>query len=492
MLVNQYLRKIDEVIASGQYKDNWQSLSGHVPPAWYTRGKLGIFIHWGVYSVPAFGNEWYSRNMYDPGSREFQHHREIYGDQKQFGYKDFIPLFKGERFDPAAWIDLFSAAGARFVLPVAEHHDGFAMYNTALNRWNSMNMGPRRDVMGELKQAAESAGLRFCASTHRAEHYFFMNMGRTFDSDINDPAYEDFYGPAVYLSEFGPERLGQTTETPSAIGPTEAWLTDWMVRTCEFIDRYQPKVLYFDWWIKNYAFKPYLKKIAAYYYNRAAQWGEEVTINYKWEAFPPGVGTFDVERGALTGISPMPWQTCTAIGKRSWGYTSDNTFKSSRQVICDLIDIVSKNGILLLNVGPRADGTITDEETKALLDMGSWLKNNGEGIYDTVPWKSFGEGCVNAKEGFFMDGEEKGYTAKDFRFTYKSGCIYAFQLCPDGGDVTICSLALRGFADPGIADVRLLGHEASLVYTRDEDGLHITMPENVDTGLPICFRVDLM
>ena len=492
MPFDQYLSEIDEVIASGRYKDNWESLSKHTPPKWYTSGKLGIFIHWGVYAVPAFGNEWYARNMYDPGHREFQHHRKTYGDQKAFGYKDFIPLFKGEKFDPAAWIDLFSAAGARFILPVAEHHDGFAMYDTAFNRWNAANMGPRRDVMRELRQAAESAGLRFCASTHRAEHYFFMNMGRTFDSDVNDPAYEDFYGPAVYLPEFASEQLGRTTETPSAIGPTESWLTDWMVRTCEFIDRYQPKVLYFDWWIKNYAFKPYLKKIAAYYYNRAAQWGEEVTINYKWGAFPPGVGTFDVERGALTGISPVPWQTCTAIGKRSWGYTGDNTFKSARQVICDLIDIVSKNGILLLNVGPRADGTITREETEVLLDMGGWLRNNGEGIYDTVPWRSFGEGCVNAQEGFFMDGEEKEYTAEDFRFTYKNGCVYAFQLRPNGRDVTIRSLALRDFADPGIVNVRLLGCESDMEYTRDGDGLHIAMPENADTALPICFRIDLM
>lgn len=492
MTHEEYLQEINRVNETGSYRADWGSLCAHRTPEWYTRGKLGIFIHWGIYAVPAFGNEWYSRNMYDPSHREFQHHQDTYGHQKDFGYKDFIPEFKGERFDPVAWARLFASAGARYVLPVAEHHDGFAMYDTAFNRWNSVKMGPKRDVMGELKAAVEAEGLQFCASLHRAEHYFFMNMGRTFDSDVNDPAYDDFYGPAVYLPEFGAEQLGQTTETPSTIGPTEEWLTDWMVRTCEFIDRYQPKVLYFDWWIKNYAFKPYLKKIAAYYYNRAAQWGREVTINYKWDAFPPGVATFDVERGALTGISAVPWQTCTAIGKNSWGYTRDNTFKTSHQIVCDLIDIVSKNGVLLLNVGPRADGTITEEETKVLTDLGNWLKVNGEGIYDTIPWKNFGEGSVNAKEGFFMDGEEKGYTEKDFRFTYKNGCVYAFQLAPAGSAVTIHSFRRSGFGDPGVTNVSLLGHEGELTWTRDGDGIHIHLPEGMNRELPICFRVDLM
>ncbi|MBR2048112.1 MAG: alpha-L-fucosidase [Oscillospiraceae bacterium] len=492
MTQEAYLQEIERVISDGPYKASWASLTGHRTPEWYTRGKLGIFIHWGIYAVPALGNEWYARNMYNPQRREYQYHLEHFGDPKTFGYKDFIPRFKGERFDAREWVKLFSSAGARFILPVAEHHDGFAMYDTAFNRWNSLKLGPERDVMGELKQAAEDAGLKFCASSHRAEHYFFMNMGRAIDSDVNDPAYADLYGPAVYLPEFTPDHLEQTTENPSNPGPTEEWLTDWMVRTCEFIDRYQPKVLYFDWWIKNYAFKPYLKKIAAYYYNRAIQWGEEVTINYKWDAFPPGVATFDVERGALTGISPVPWQTCTAIGKNSWGYTRENRFKSSRQIICDLIDIVSKNGILLLNVGPRADGTITAEESTVLLELGAWLSRCGEGIYDTVPWKTFGEGSVNAEEGFFMDSEEKGYTPEDFRFTYKNGSVYAFQLCPDGRDITLRSLPGHPFADPGIEAVRLLGSDDDISWTRDKEGLHLQVPSGTETDFPLCFRIDLM
>jgi alpha-L-fucosidase len=489
MTKEKYLQEIENVIAGGKYKADWQSLSQHKTPQWYYGSKLGIFIHWGIYSVPAFGNEWYARSMYDPNVREFDHHRKTYGDQTEFGYKDFIPLFRAEQFDADRWLAIFRQAGARFVMPVAEHHDGFAMYQTEFNRWNAANMGPCVDVIGELKKAAQTHGLQFCSSTHRAEHYFFMNMGRTFPSDVNDETYADFYGPAVYTPEFDSHQMGNTTETPSATGPSQEWLTDWMVRTCELIDKYQPKVLYFDWWIQNHEFKPYLKKIAAYYYNRAEAWGEEVTINYKHEAFPPGVGTLDVERGTLAEISPFPWQTCTAIGKHSWGYRADNEYKSSWQIICDLIDIVSKNGILLLNIGPKADGTFTKEETAVLQDMGDWLKINGEGIYDTVPWKWFSEGNVRATAGSFVDSDEKAYTSEDFRFTYRGGCLYAFQLNPNGGDAVIHSLAQRGMRDYVISHVELLGCPQKLQHHRDGDGLTIHLPAGVDTTMPLCFKI---
>lgn len=492
MTKQEYLQQIDAVIAAGPYSDTWPSLARHKTPDWYRRAKLGIFVHWGIYSVPAFGNEWYSRNMYNETVREFAHHQATWGHQKDFGYKDFIPLFKGEKFDADAWVSLFREAGARYVLPVAEHHDGFAMYDTEFNRWNSVNMGPRVDVMGRIKAACESQGLQFCASTHRAEHFFFMNLGRTFDSDVNDETYADFYGPAVYRPELGAKDLDKATEDPTSQGPTEAWLEDWMVRTCEFIDKYTPRVLYFDWWIQNNAFKPYLKKIAAYYYNWAAQWGVEVTMNYKREAFPPGVATFDVERGALTDISPVPWQTCTAIGKHSWGYTTNNEFKNARQIICDLIDIVSKNGILLLNVGPKADGTITEEETALLKTLGAWLKTNGEGIYDTVPWKWFGEGKVNATEGFFMDGDEKAYTPEDFRFTYKDGCIYAFWMRPAGKKLTIRTLAAKGLFDFTLEKAELLGHGEALPMVRDREGLHVTLPHEASGDAPVCLRLTLL
>ncbi len=490
MTNEQYLQRIEEVNATGKYKPDWVSLCNHKVPDWYKRDKLGVFIHWGIYSVPAFGNEWYPRGMYDPNTREFEHHKNTYGDQKTFGYKDFIPMFKAEKFDASQWVSLFKKAGIRYVMPVAEHHDGFAMYNSQLNAWNAAAMGPCRDVVGELKAECEKQNLTFCASTHRAEHYFFMCMGRTIDSDVNDDAYRDFYGPAVYCKEFGEEDLGGYTADVTSLGASEEWLKDWLAHTCELIDRYQPTVLYFDWWIHNHSFKPYLKKLAAYYYNRAEEWGKEVTINYKHEAFPPTVAVFDVERGALTGISPLYWQTDTSIGKYSWGYRSDNAYKSARQVICDLVDIVSKNGNLLINIGPKSDGTITDEETQVLLTMGEWLSRNGEGIYGTTFWKVFGEGKVNAEEGFFKDNDEKQFTSEDFRFTYKNGYLYAFQMRPSEQAV-IKTLRNRRAHDYLIEDVTMLGCEESVSFERREDALVISLPEKPETDLPVCYKIKI-
>lgn len=491
MTHSEYLKQIDSVIANGKYKDSWASLFSHKTPAWYYSDKLGVFIHWGIYSVPAFGSEWYSRDMYDQRSNEYKHHVKTYGNPKDFGYKDFIPMFKGESFDAKKWVGLFKDAGMRFVMPVCEHHDGFAMYDTEFNRWNAKNMGPCRDVVGEIKAECEKQGLTFCASTHRAEHYFFMNMGRTIDSDVNDESYRDFYGPAYYCKELDGGTLHATTADVFSLAPTTEWLEDWLVRTCELIDKYQPKILYFDWWIHNHGFKPYLKKLCAYYYNRADEWGKEVTINYKHEAFPQGVATFDVERGALNEISPIPWQTDTAIGLRSWGYRKDNVFKPSRQVICDLVDIVSKNGMLLINVGPKPDGTITDEEVKVLTELGAWLKINGEGIYGTTFWKCFGEGKTNNKGGYFSDYDETNFTEKDFRFTYKDGCLYAFQMRPNGKRATIKSLKIRGDHDFLLGDISVLGDNEIESILRTKRGLQITLKNEPKTDLPICFKIEI-
>ena len=491
MTVKDYLQLIDDVIANGRYKDNWGSLSNHKTPDWYYKGKLGIFIHWGIYSVPAYGSEWYSRGMYDINHREFGHHVTTYGNQDKFGYKDFIPMFKAEKFNAEKWVELFKNAGAKYVMPVCEHHDGFAMYETEFNRWNAKNMGPCRDIAGELKNACDKNGLVFCASSHRAEHYFFMNMGRTFNSDVNDERYADFYGPAVHCSEFDSDTIHSTTADTYSTGASKEWLEDWLVRTCELIDKYQPKTLYFDWWIHNHSFKPYLKKLCAYYYNRAEEWGAEVTINYKHEAFPPTVATFDVERGALTDISPVPWQTDTAIGKDSWGYRKDNSYKNSRQIIADLIDIVSKNGMLLINIGPKPDGTITDEETQVLNELGAWMKLNGDGIYGTTFWKQFGEGEVNNEAGFFKDREEKPYTEKDFRFTYKNGAVYAFQMRPNGKDAKIKALAKPIPHDFLVKSVTLLSTNELLEFERTADEMIVKANDSFVSDYPICFKIEI-
>ena len=481
----KYLSAIDDVIRKGPFKDTWESLSGNPVPQWYQNAKFGIFIHWGVYSVPAFGNEWYPRNMYLQGSKEFAHHVETYGPQKDFGYADFIPLFKGEKFDAGQWADLFEAAGARYVMPVAEHHDGFQMYDSAVSRWNAAQMGPCRDVLGEVKAAVEAKGMVFCASSHRAENYWFFNGCREFDSGLRDIAYQEPYGFA------SPEVRRENTHDIYSTGPSREHLEEWLIRTCELVDKYQPKVVWFDWWIQNMAFKPWLKRLAAYYYNQAASWGKQVTINYKFDAFAYSTAVFDIERGQLAGIRPLLWQNDTAVAKNSWGYTRNNDFKEAVDLVCDLVDIVSKNGCLLLNVGPRPDGTITQEDQQVLRSIGQWLKVNGEAIYDTTYWTTFGEGSTLVPEGSFTDVNRAKFTSEDIRFTYKAPYLYATVLSwPADGRIRITSLKNRSKYFLGhVERVEVLGFDKRVSFARTDDALEVTVDGNVSTAYPVCLKI---
>ena len=300
------LAYVDKVIGEGPYSADWASLAQAPEPAWFRERRLGIFIHWGVYSVPAFSNEWYPREMYMPGMRAYEHHLKTYGPLDKFGYKDFIPRFTGERFDAAAWVRLFREAGAGYMFPVAEHHDGFQMYNSELSRWNAAQMGPHRDVLGELKAAAEREGLLFCASSHRAEHWFFLGHGKEIESDVKEPLKKgDFYWPAM------PE--GALDDLFSEPYPSAEFLDDWLARTAELIVNYRPRLLYFDWWIQHEAFKPYLKKLLAFYYNLGVWDGTSVRVCYKHDALPFGVGIPEVERGGFADAKPFLWQTDTAV-----------------------------------------------------------------------------------------------------------------------------------------------------------------------------------
>ena len=482
------LEQIDAQIAHGPFTDSWASLSRYQAPDWYRRLKFGIFIHWGVYSVPAFGNEWYPRNMYMQGSPEFRHHVETYGPHREFGYKDFIPLFRAERFDPEAWAALFERSGARYVVPVAEHHDGFQMYRSDISHWNAFEMGPKRDVLGELSTACRARGLVMGASSHRIEHWFFLGHGREFDSDIHEPlARGDLYWPSM------PEPAWHDIDGKPA--PSREYMEDWLLRTCELIDRYQPGIIYFDWWIEHSAAKPWLKKLAAYYYNRAAERGEDVVINYKHDAFVFGTAVPDVERGQFADIKPYIWQTDTAVARNSWGYTEGNVYKTSEELIWNLVDVVSKNGNFLLNIGPRADGTIPDEDARILEEIGAWLNVNGEAIYDTHPWRKYGEGPTRVAEGQFSDDVAPRYTDRDFRFTAKGDALYVIAMKgSDSGEYCVQSLgeldASRQANFHGIIrDIRLLGTDGTVQWTRDGEGLHLHTPVRPST--PPVFKLTL-
>jgi alpha-L-fucosidase len=456
------MKSIEQVVSRGPFQASWESLEKYTVPDWYRDGKFGIFIHWGVYAVPAFGSEWYPRNMYQQGSKEFEHHAATYGPQTEFGYKDFIPRFKAEKYEPGHWAELFKSAGAKFVVPVAEHHDGFPMYDCGLSEWCAAKRGPKRDLIGDLATAVREHGMVFGLSSHRAEHWWFFDGGMKFPSDVQDSRFAGLYGPAR------PEKGDP---------PNAEFLNDWLARTCELVDKYQPQLVWFDWWIEQPVFKPYLQQFAAYYYNRGVEWKRGVAINYKNQAFPESAAVFDVERGQLAGIRPHFWQTDTSISKNSWGYVKNQDYKTAGEIVGDLIDIVSKNGALLLNIGPRPDGTIPEPEERALREIGQWLAVNGEAIYGTRPWKRFGEGPTEVVEGSFTDTKRQPFTGQDIRFTTRGNTLYAIALAWPGEQLTITSLGTSSPHAAGeVTGASLLGHNGKLEWSRSENGLTIRMP----------------
>ncbi len=480
------LKHVDEVNEGGPFRADWESLQSYKVPDWYKDAKFGIFIHWGVYSVPAFGSEWYPREMYQQGTETFKHHLAVYGPQDKFGYKDFIPRFKAEKFDPGAWARQFKDAGAKYIVPVFEHHDGFAMYDCGLSDWTAVKMGPHRDLWGDLAKAVRREGLHLGASSHRVEHNFFLGVGREFRSDVNDPQYAAFYGPAH-------KWLENNEDTPLSNDFTyvsRAWTQDWLARSAEIVEKYQPEIMYFDWWIGQAAVRPDLARFAAFYYNANLQEGRPVgVINFKDYAMQENSGVLDIERGQLSGIRPLYWQTDTSVSNKSWGYIENDTFKSPEFIVHQLVDIVSKNGNLLLNIGPRSDGTIPDQVQQVLRDVGAWLKLNGEAIYGTRPWRVYGEGPTRVAAGAFHDTETQAYTAEDFRFTTKGDTLYAIELgWLTTGEAVIQSLGAE-VGEQHVESVELLGSDAKVAFEQRKDGLHIKRPKQAPGKYAFAFRI---
>jgi alpha-L-fucosidase len=472
------LAEADRQANDGPYRPDWATLLKYEQPQWYKDAKFGIFIHWGVYSVPAAENEWYPRNMYDEKNGAYKNFKQHFanGDDAR-GYKDLIPLFRAEKFNAADWAELFKASGARYVVPVAEHHDGFSMYDSGLSDWTVVKMGPKRDTLAELSAAVRAQGLHFGLSSHRAEHNFFYSFGRTTRSDVNDPKYASLYGPAHQWFAASGDAHGLEDDWTWV---SEAWTQDWLARDTELVEKYKPEIVYFDWWIGQPNFRRAVTEFTAFYYNFATAHGYTGVIDFKDYSLNWKSGTRDFERGQQDHIIADHWQTDTSISNASWGYIEHDTFKSPEFLVHQLVDIVSKNGNLLLNFGPRSDGTIPDEVRHTLLEMGAWLKVNGEAIYATTPWKSFGEGPTQVKGGAFHDTDVKPYTPADFRFTAKGNTVYAIGMaCPADGKASIHALgtAHEG-ASMAIANVELLGSAEKITWTQTPDALDVTFPAN--------------
>jgi alpha-L-fucosidase len=474
---------VDQTVAKGPFAATWESLSAYNVPAWYLDAKFGIFIHWGAYSVPAFGSEWYPRNMYQADQPEFQHHIQTFGPQLQFGYKDFIPRFKAQNFKPAEWASLFRKAGAKYVVPVAEHHDGFPMYDCSFTDWSAVKMGPRRDVVGELAVAVRAEGLVLGVSSHRAEHWWFFDGGRKFPSDVQDPKNAGLYAPAH------PEKTG---DGKSESAPDAAFLNDWLARTTELVDKYHPQLIWFDWWIEQPVFQPYLQRFAAFYYNRGAEWNKGVAINYKKQSFPEHAAVLDIERGKLDKVRSQFWQTDTSVGLKSWGYINDEKFRTADSLVDDLIDIVSKNGALLLNIGPRPDGTIPEEVQTILLAIGRWLLVNGEAIYGTRPFEIYGEGPTEVLAGGFTDAKSKPFTGQDIRYTTKGRTLYAIALDWPGAELKVRSLGTNGpLKGRKIRRITMLGNQAKLKWKQTGDSLTVISPARGSGEFAFVYKVEL-
>jgi len=476
--------------SSQKFEPDWQSLQRYECPEWFRNAKLGIFICWNPYTVPAQG-DWYARHMYMQGHRQYEYHVKHYGHPSEFGYKDIIKLWKGEKFDPNELVALFKQAGARYIVPMAMHHDNFDLWDSKHHRWNSVNIGPGKDIIGMWRKATLKHGLRFGVTTHLARSYSWFQTSHGADKtgpykgvpyDGRNPKYQDLYH----------KTHGETTKR-YPLNPSEEWKKIWYKRIKDLVDQHKPDLLYFDGGV------PFGKvglKMVAYFYNQNIKWhnGElQAVMNLK--NWPDGShGQFrqsaciqDLERGLLSDIHEMPWQNDTSIG--DWFWTDPPDYRTVDSIIDMLVDIVSKNGNLLLNVPPKADGTLDAQAADILKKMGRWMHINGEAIYGTRPWICHGEGPSAIKEGHVSD-RHLNVTAKDIRFTTKGDCLYAIALeWPENKYLKIESLSTQQHKLGAISSVLLLGHEGSLRWRRDKERLKIELPEQKPCDYAFAFKI---
>lgn len=520
----KYLSLIIGLIATPvfgeQYEPTWECLLNYEAPEWYEDAKLGFWPIWGVYSVPAFKGdhaaEWYGRWMYcregqssrnNQGLATHLHHIKTYGDPSTFGYKDFLPLWTAENFDADQWADLCVEGGAKYFCTLAVFHDSFCLWDSKLTKWNSVNMGPRRDIVKELRDAMRKKGLKFGVSNHSAWNYCFFQWNHINGYDAKDPANQDLYGNPIIEPGTDKIRIGKDEDRRSwlkrsrgAVTPSERDLDRWLQRTKEVTDLYQPDLHYFDWGMNPPIFESRRREFAAHYYNKAVEWKKGqlgspgVVLNYKsWATFKPGSAVRDFERGAFADIADMVWQTDDSIyDGNNWGYAEGVPIKPTDMIVDELMDIISKRGVLMLAIAPKADGTFPEDQKKMIRELGAWLKICGEAVYATRPYEVLGE--VSEK---WTEKDEHGHlkyqgTAEDIRFTRNkaNNVLYATVLDWPGEKLVIKTLAGADLGE--LRSIRLLGSMGELKWKAAAAGLEIELPEKPEYGMAYPVRIEFV
>ncbi|MFD2585579.1 alpha-L-fucosidase [Croceitalea marina] len=472
------------------YEPTWESLKKHnASPEWLKDAKFGIYFHWGVYSVPAYGNEWYARHMYVPGRKEFDYHKANYGDQSEFGYHHFIPKFTAENFNAEEWARIFKNAGARFAGPVAQHHDGFAMWDSEVNPWNSVDMGPKKDITGALSKALKKNDLKLITTFHHAK-----NNQRNRDNPKKWDSWDSHfpYNPKWHTSSEDP-KLSKLY----GMIPEKDFDQYWFDQVKEVIDQYNPDMIWFDTWFNSIDTKK-VQEMSSYYYNQANDKKQDVTIGYKQADLPKEVGIKDIEQGGRRELGERLWMTDITLSNKSWCYVQGQTYKSPDLVIRNMIDVFSKNGVVLLNISPMANGSIPEEQLTVLKEIGAWMKTHAEAIYETRPYTLFGFGPAIAEDGHFGgQSATVSYTAEDVRFTQsKDGkTVYLFMLGkPKPGEVVNLPLFSKRRYLPGspIKRITILGYDDEVKYDSSSyKDFFLTIPEHGGNDIATVFKIEL-
>ena len=485
--------------ASG-YKPTWESLREHEIPRWLIDAKFGIYAHWGVYSVPAYANEHYARRMHQKngynnplqkGGNVNPYHIENYGTPVEYPYHKFIPEFKAENFDADEWADLIKKSGAKYGGFAVVHHDGFLLWDSDVNRWNAGNMGPNKDLFGNLTEALRERDIKTIATFHhlRTFNWYLPDEEQYLEelkkngSPLFDPEYGDLYWNK-YTRDY------------------EDFLNEWKAKVKEVIDKYSPDVLWFDGgrFQEDLALQNTLE-ILAYYYNSGVKNNKEVEVLNKlpgWMTFnfPHDMGVLTYEEGRdRKGYVDWPWIDDQKIGIGSWGYVQGQEYKSTDEILDGFIDRVSRGGGLVLSLSPKADGSINEPQKEILLEMGDWLSENGEAIYGTRKWKIQAEGN---EDKYKVEKRHKRWTfedctAEDIRFTHKDNTLYAIALgIPEDGKINIESLSYQTKVSESnnIQRVELLG-AGEVEWKRDNVALYIDLSNGVPNEFALAFRIDV-